>query len=53
MQKFVLEQSYTQADLLRVIDLFERMGLIVRISINGSEYYRLVSERDTVGGSSR
>lgn len=53
MQKFVLEQSYTEADLLRVIDLFERMGLVVRISINGSEYYRLVSERETVGGSPR
>lgn len=53
MQRFISEQSYTEADLLRVFDLFERMGLIVRISFNGSEYYRLVSERETVGGNPR
>ncbi|MEJ5197600.1 MAG: hypothetical protein WHX53_01640, partial [Anaerolineae bacterium] len=34
------------ADVQRALDLFERMGLIVRISIEGAPYYRRVAEGD-------
>ena len=49
MQNYITDNSYTESDLLRVLDLFERMGAVVRISIKGSIYYRLVSEREIVG----
>ncbi|MCS6841142.1 MAG: N-6 DNA methylase [Roseiflexaceae bacterium] len=34
------------ADVQRALELFERMGLIVRISIEGAPYYRRVVEED-------
>lgn len=49
MHNYISDNSYTESDLLRVLDLFERMGTVVRISIKGSIYYRLVSEREIVG----
>jgi len=51
MQNFIDDNSYTEPDLLRVFDLFERMGVLVRVLINGSEYYRLTSERELLGGN--
>ncbi|MDD5368042.1 MAG: N-6 DNA methylase [Anaerolineaceae bacterium] len=51
LQTYVYEQSYIEEDLLRVLDLFERMGMIVRISIDNANYYRLVSEREWVKGN--
>lgn len=34
------------ADVQRALDLFERMGLIVRVSIEGAPYYRRVADGD-------
>ena len=34
------------ADVQRTLDLFERMGLVVRVSIEGAPYYRRITERD-------
>ena len=34
------------ADVQRALDLFERMGLVVRVSIEGAPYYRRITERD-------
>ncbi|HPT69751.1 MAG TPA: N-6 DNA methylase [Syntrophomonas sp.] len=51
MQNFIDDNSYTEPDLLRVFDLFERMGVLVRVLIDGSEYYRLTSERELLGGN--
>jgi len=36
------------ADVERALDLFERMGLIVRVNIEGAPYFRLVADRDLV-----
>jgi len=47
---FVSDNSYSEPDLVRVLDLFERMGVVVRVLIDGSEYYRLSSERELLGG---
>ena len=51
MQNFVSDGSYSEPDLVRVLDLFERMGVVVRVLINSSEYYRLSSERELLGGN--
>jgi len=51
MQNFVSDNSYSEPDLVRVLDLFERMGVVVRVLIDGSEYYRLSSERELLGGT--
>ena len=34
------------ADVQRALDLFERMGLVVRVSIEGAPYCRRITERD-------
>jgi len=51
MLNFVSGNSYSEPDLMRVLDLFERMGVVVRVLIDGSEYYRLSSERELLGGT--
>ena len=51
MQKYISDSSYSEPDLVRVLDLFERMGVVVRVLIDGSEYYRLSSEREFLGGT--
>lgn len=51
MQKYISDSSYSEPDLMRVLDLFERMGVVVRVLIDGSEYYRLSSEREFLGGT--
>jgi len=51
MLNFVSDNSYSEPDLVRVLDLFERMGVVVRVLIDGSEYYRLSSEREFLGGT--
>ena len=43
-------KQYSTDDLNRVLDLFERMGIVVRISIQGAPYYRLTSEREVFTG---
>jgi hypothetical protein len=40
--------AYPAADVQRALDLFERMGLIVRVSIGDAPYYRRVTEHDIV-----
>jgi len=50
MRNFISDNSYSEPDLVRVLDLFERMGVVVRVLIDGSEYYRLSSERELLGG---
>jgi hypothetical protein len=50
MLNFVSDNSYSEPDLVRVLDLFERMGVVVRVLIDGAEYYRLSSEREFLGG---
>ena len=50
MLNFVSDNSYSEPDLMRVLDLFERMGVVVRVLIDGAEYYRLSSEREFLGG---
>lgn len=51
MQKYISDNSYSEPDLMRVLDLFERMGVVVRVLIDGSEYFRLSSEREFLGGT--
>ncbi len=51
MLNFVSHNSYSEPDLVRVLDLFERMGVVVRVLIDGAEYYRLSSERELLGGT--
>ena len=48
---FIAENTYTDEDLERTLDLFERMGVLVRVLIDGAQYYRLVSEREFVAGN--
>ena len=45
-----LDLPYALPDLERTVDLFERMGVVVKVSIKGSPYYRLVSARETEKG---
>lgn len=41
--------TYPAADVQRALELFERMGLIVRVTIDEAPYYRLVAQSDLVG----
>lgn len=41
-----ISRDLNMADVQRALDLFERMGLIVRVSIEGAPYYRRVAEGD-------
>jgi hypothetical protein len=50
LQIYIAENSYTDEDLERALDLFERMGVLVRVLIDGAQYYRLVSQREFVAG---
>jgi precorrin-6B methylase 2 len=51
LQIYIAENTYTDEDLERTLDLFERMGVLVRVLIDGAQYYRLVSEREFVAGN--
>ncbi len=50
LQIYITENTYTDEDLERTLDLFERMGVVVRVIIDGAQYYRLVSEREFIAG---
>lgn len=41
-------QDLSPTDVQHALDLFERMGLIVRVSIEGAPYYRYITEQDLV-----
>ena len=43
-----LGQEYPLDDVERALQLFESMGIIVRVSIQGAPYYRIVTDRDIV-----
>lgn len=45
-----LELPYTLPEIQLTIDLFERMGLLVKVSIKDAHYYRLISTRETDKG---
>ncbi len=51
---FQLEDLYLPfalSEIEQTLDLFERMGLLVRVSIKGAPYYRLVSTREIPEGA--
>jgi len=43
-----ISDGLPSANVQRTLDLFERMGLIVRVAYEGAPYYRLVADRDLV-----
>lgn len=45
-----LELPYTLPEIQLTLDLFERMGLLVKVSIKDAHYYRLISTRETDKG---
>ena len=46
-----IEINAPTADIQRTLELFERLGLIVRVSYDGVLYYRLLAEGDLVRGA--
>ena len=43
-----LGDDYSVIEVQRTLDLFERMGVIVKVAYEGSPYYRLTADRDLV-----
>lgn len=49
----ILNEKISIIDIQRTLDLFERMGMIVSVSLEGTPYYRLPEERDLVKGEEK
>jgi len=47
-----LERADTLAGIMRSLDLFERMGLIVKVNVEGGAFYRRVTDRDWLESTS-